>query len=357
MRILHICGSFEKGGVTAFVKNMLVLNSEFVSTHDLMVIHESNEVEAPGGATIYNMTRDLSFFKAGTFYSIFSQYEGIIIHKAHPALLIPLMRCAASKLIFQHGMTMSKGGALKKAIKGTWYSQLPRLLKAKVVCSTQYALEKARLSGIEIADSDAFITPFGIDLKRKETPKEYGAPLKSRLVVGTAGRLEEIKRFGLLLQSLMNYSGRPIELRIAGEGNLRGELEALAAKLPTAHVQVQFTGNLSDLIPFYDDLDIFVFPSHNESFGLVVVEALARNIPVAVFPDIGGALEVMEDEKNGFVMKPGKEGLKELWDKLDNNPEILSTMSQYICNTDLSVYNIIATRKTMDNLIRKMKLS
>lgn len=53
---------------------------------------------------------------------------------------------------------------------------------------------------------------------------------------------------------------------------------------------------------FYKSVDLFIFPSTEESFGVVVPEALVHGIPMAVFSDVGGAIDLVRDGENGFIL-------------------------------------------------------
>ncbi len=88
-------------------------------------------------------------------------------------------------------------------------------------------------------------------------------------------------------------SSTPFTLAIVGEGPYRRELEAL---LPDAI----FTGILTgrDLGVAYASADLFVFPSTTDTYGNVVVEAMAAGLPVAV-SDIGGPARAGEDLPDG----------------------------------------------------------
>ena len=70
-----------------------------------------------------------------------------------------------------------------------------------------------------------------------------------------------------------------VEKYVVGDGPERG---ALTAKYP----QVHFTGALrgEPLAQMYANADVFVFPSRTDTFGLVVIEALASGVPVAAYP-------------------------------------------------------------------------
>jgi len=84
---------------------------------------------------------------------------------------------------------------------------------------------------------------------------------------------------------------------MVGDGPYRKELEA---KYP----DVQFVGFKTgkELAKYYAMADVFVFPSVWETFGIVMIEAMACGTPVAAFP-APGPLDVVEDGKTGYMDK------------------------------------------------------
>ena len=68
----------------------------------------------------------------------------------------------------------------------------------------------------------------------------------------------------------------------------------LAASLQQHYPQVRWIGVLarSELAKVYAAADVFVFPSRSETFGLVMLEAMATGTPVAAYP-VDGPLEVL----------------------------------------------------------------
>ncbi len=112
------------------------------------------------------------------------------------------------------------------------------------------------------------------------------------------GRLSREKRVSMLRPILDAIPGA--NLAIVGDGPMRPQLEALFAGTRT-----KFTGYLYDqeLARAYATADIFVFPGANETFGNVVLEALASGLPV-VAPRAGGILDTMLDRETGFLFEP-----------------------------------------------------
>jgi hypothetical protein len=86
-------------------------------------------------------------------------------------------------------------------------------------------------------------------------------------------------------------------LAIVGGGPSREELEELLSGTPTV-----FTGYLQgdDLSHAYASADVFCFPSASETFGNVVLEAMASGLPV-IAPRSGGPVDHVRHGENGFL--------------------------------------------------------
>jgi glycosyltransferase involved in cell wall biosynthesis len=82
---------------------------------------------------------------------------------------------------------------------------------------------------------------------------------------------------------------------VVGDGP---DLARLKAKYP----QVRFAGFKSgaELAGYYASADVFVFPSRTDTFGLVILEALASGVPVAAYP-VRGPLDIIRHGETGFL--------------------------------------------------------
>ena len=82
---------------------------------------------------------------------------------------------------------------------------------------------------------------------------------------------------------------------IVGDGP---QLAQLKKKYPTTH----FFGAKfeKDLARHFADADVFVFPSKTDTFGLVIIEAMATGTPVAAFP-VTGPIDIIPESKAGIV--------------------------------------------------------
>ena len=117
-------------------------------------------------------------------------------------------------------------------------------------------------------------------------------------VLGFCGRLSIEKNVFLLTRIRTELMARGItnfRFLIVGHGKEEGPLRQ---QLPNA----EFTGVLrgNDLARAYANMDLFVFPSHTDTFGNVVLEALASGVPAVVTPD-GGPRYIVKDGETGSI--------------------------------------------------------
>lgn len=122
-------------------------------------------------------------------------------------------------------------------------------------------------------------------------------------VLLTVGRVAAEKNVGLALRAFEQARRHRPETRliVVGDGPARARLEA-------AHPQARFVGvqRGADLAAHYASADVFLFPSLSDTFGNVVLEALASGLPVVAF-DVAAAAEHVEDGRSGRLLAPGDE--------------------------------------------------
>lgn len=163
-----------------------------------------------------------------------------------------------------------------------------------------------------------FSTPYSVDnvslqlLAAELNPQRQ--ELRSRLgiddgapVVLFVGKLIDKKHPHLLLDAFARVSARTsCWLVLAGDGPLAGEIDSAVVQhgLETV-IRLGFV-NQSELPDVYAAADVFVLPSaHDETWGLVVNEALNFSLPVVVTDKVGCAADLVEDGRNGFVVPAG----------------------------------------------------
>jgi glycosyltransferase involved in cell wall biosynthesis len=115
-------------------------------------------------------------------------------------------------------------------------------------------------------------------------------------------RLTPQKRVHLALDALAELWRRDLRLplTIIGDGPERSALEARARTLGLG-ANVHFTGMVppSDVGRRLAEMDVMLFPSRAEGFGLTAVEALAAGVPVVACNDGGGVLDIVPEQGAG----------------------------------------------------------
>lgn len=153
------------------------------------------------------------------------------------------------------------------------------------------------------------VLPLGLDLEAfARVPRKQGdfrrrfnlspdAPL-----VGIVGRIVPIKNHQLFLQAALKVKQRLPDacFVVVGDGELRAELEAEAARLGLTDC-VKFTGWVRDVAPVYSDLDVLVISSRNEGTPVSVIEALSARCPV-VTTAVGGLPDLLDQGALGALV-------------------------------------------------------
>lgn len=131
----------------------------------------------------------------------------------------------------------------------------------------------------------------------------------------------------------------------------------LKHKLQGHESSVTFTGKIprTELISYLNKGDIFVFPSHYESFGLVCCEAMAAGKAV-IGSSEGGMAEIIEDGISGILIKPGNPDViaKTLVELIGDNAKRIrlgkaarQRISQYLAPSTVLEKQIACYRKAM----------
>jgi glycosyltransferase involved in cell wall biosynthesis len=163
---------------------------------------------------------------------------------------------------------------------------------------------RRRWIGRGFAPEKLHILPRGLDTalfnyRRREEDfwRKRGAYHPVLLYVGRVSKEKELGFLAEIYRQL-RASGTPADLAVVGEGPYRAEMQAL---IP----QAIFTGALNgeELAAAYASADLFLFPSTTDTFGNVVIEAIASGLPVFV-SDIGGPKELVSGTQ-GKVLPAG----------------------------------------------------
>jgi glycosyltransferase involved in cell wall biosynthesis len=138
-------------------------------------------------------------------------------------------------------------------------------------------------------------------LSISEAKQRMGIPVECR-VIGTAGRLDPIKRLDLFLAAARAIASTQPKVRfvIAGEGKEESRLRGVASSLGISD-RVLFLGHRDDVYDVLRAMDTFVLCSDHEGLPMALLETLYLGVPVVARP-VGGICEVIEDGVNGVLI-------------------------------------------------------
>lgn len=203
------------------------------------------------------------------------------------------------------------------------YLLLRDILKhADCLQSTSYAMAEEVRSILGKPENPVDIIPFGVNVNvfRRTHNKRHNRP-----VIGFIKSLYQIYDVPLLINAFSicykQLEKKP-ELRIYGDGPLKGDLEILAKQLGV-DADVHFMGRVSnDSIPeVLSEMDILINSSYQESFGVNILEAMACEVPV-IATDCVGPKEIMLDGETGIILK-------------DRNPETMAASMINLLGDDI----------------------
>jgi glycosyltransferase involved in cell wall biosynthesis len=245
-----------------------------------------------------------------TTYHEVKRFAPDVVHLIHPALIgIP-------------GLWM--GRRLKVPVLASFHLDLARMAHHFNIGFVEPAVDYVTKAVFNAADYSLapsrpvydYMTNIGIERvglwKRgvdaeKFNPRYRNAAMRNKLAAGHpedvlllyVGRLSNEKQIDHLKPVLEQVPG--VRLALVGDGPAREDLRALFSGLP-----VNFVGYLrgEELSQAYASADMFVFPSAMETFGLVVVEAMAAGLPV-VASRVGGVRDVVSEGLNGYSYESG----------------------------------------------------
>lgn len=180
------------------------------------------------------------------------------------------------------GIVRPKENNIVYAIKSHYISKATYYM-APEECSKQYLLHYG-------AKEDRIILyPYGSIAEEERLQKPYDASgieklrkklhIQGKKVYVSAGFFIERKNFEALIR-VFAHMPKDHVLYLIGEGPLKEAYESLIKKLKLENVFVLPYMDHKDLFRFYRACDVFVFPSHEDIYGHVIIEALSQGLPV-----------------------------------------------------------------------------
>ena len=245
-------------------------------------------------------------------YSTLNTLQAMVMAKA---LGIPVLLRAESRL------GKKQSGTLKQVTKSLFFSGLKQLVDAVLPIGSANAGYWRHFLG---EDLPQFLMPYAVDndyfqsrsceaASRREALRQELGLDPSRPVILFASKLQGRKRCGDLLEAYLDLCSEiedapdvPVPyLVIVGDGVERTALERRAKESGVSGVRFCGFRNQSELPRFFDLATVFVLPSQNEPWGLIVNEAMNSGRAVILSDDVGCQPDLVTDGVEGCVFPVG----------------------------------------------------
>ena len=216
----------------------------------------------------------------------------------NPTVIQALYYCKRKKIPF---ISWTDGTLFSERNRNFIQKFLRRLVVAKAdsyIASSTKSKEAQIYYGAD--EKKCHISYLAVDVEKYiQKPKGQG---KGKIVC--VGSLIERKGVDLLLNALAKVKSE-YSLYLAGEGEEKEQLQKHAENLQILD-KVHFLGQLKreELLEHYADSDLFVLPTREDCFALVILEAICAGLPVVCSKCADGAYDLIEEGKSGFITDP-----------------------------------------------------
>jgi len=287
-----------------FVKNFeeQIIKNEFTIAHKCVI-------SGRGKNTYEKIQKYINFFKQTIYSTLSTKYDLIYVHYIGHSLL-PLLfiknKIKKPLILNAHGSDV-----LPNTQTGKFIQKLvtPVIKKATMIVVPSNYFKDIVHNKFNIDKSKIFISPSGgIDTNLFRPFNKYKE--NNELIIGYVSRIDQGKGWDILLQAiklLIDEGHKTFKVLLIGGGSQEKQLLKMIKVLKLEN-NTTFIGKVShqDLVHYYNNMNIFVFPTIRsaESLGLVGLEAMACGIPV-IGSNIGGLKGYIKNGYNGELFEAG----------------------------------------------------
>lgn len=323
MKILYTLDSGQPGGMEYHTLDLV--NGMIQHGHKVIVLCNKGplaEMFKKTGATVYTTSLifdidPLYFFK---IINLIKQEKVDVLHAHELRAVINSIiagKLAGVKVLVTHIHTPLSHWPLSSKKRGLYTAFYSKIINVAATCEVALTPTIKKVKLLEGIRSDKIVViPNGFKAKKfdvsaydkeankKEMSQKYGFPL-NRFIFGNTSRLSANKGTDQILSAYKmlldnkQLDSKQTHLLLAGKGEMLGQAKKLCKSLGLDEF-VTFTGTFpdEDHVKLYNSIDGFVFATESEGFGLVLVEAMALNIPI-----ICSDIEVLRDVGARYVFE------------------------------------------------------
>lgn len=292
IRILHVFGALDSGGVSNFVMNTYrsidktLVQYDFALTQGASLMDE--EAKSLGARLFYCDPSKSLIDNLDQIIEEKGPFEGIHSHMYFYTGLI--LRCAKKhsipiRIAHAHNAYTGEPGSASRRMYESFMRYLIRSSATVMLGCSEKACRYV-YGDSSMKDPRVCVLPDGIDCdrfsfnesKRQEIRERYG--LNGRYVVGHVGHFNPAKNHEKILEVFCEVIKRNTNaaLLLVGDGELESKIRKKVNDLGLDE-DVVFAGAHTNVEDFYQAMDVFLFPSRYEGFGMAMIEAQANGLP------------------------------------------------------------------------------
>lgn len=155
-------------------------------------------------------------------------------------------------------------------------------------------------------------------LSKRQARRELGVD-RARFLIGWVGRISQEKGLDVLINGLRRHPVGGVSLSVIGEGPEREHLMREAEGLPP-DVDVRWHGRIESASRLFRAFDAFVLSSRSEGTPMVLLEAMAAEVPV-IATAVGGVPDVVSANEAWLIPPESPEALSDAVAEVRSNPE------------------------------------
>ncbi len=288
MRVLHIGLSCFPGGIESFAKNYESELSKHGIVFDFVDIYGdgiafSDEFILRGSRifTLPNYKKN-PLTARKKLIEIVRNYQNVHIHLLSAAGMFPVKVCEQAKVIpVVHSHNTGTVGILRNTLHNINVNTLRKTASIKTACSNEAGVWMWGDSDFQVIPNAINVEKFRFNQKTREQIRNENGCSEKTLVVGFVGRISEQKNplFAVDVFEELRKKHPDSELWMIGNGNLFDKLKS-AVKERNLNQLVKLMGRRDDVPQMMQAMDVLIFPSAFEGFGIAAIEAQASGLPV-----------------------------------------------------------------------------
>lgn len=320
IHVVHGVLSLDLGGLERLVLDLIKTGRDKGYRNSVVCLDRPGllaQAAAALGAEVHCLGKESERSLAtGRAAELFDLIKPDVLHTHQIGALWHLGRAARARGVAivhtEHSDHVGLARGWRGKLKSRWWWYAAGRLAQRFCCVSEDIARSARRWGTVRSDK-LVVIPNGVDTDLYAAAKQRAGirhalaiPEDAR-VIGTVGRLNEVKRQDLLVRAFARVHAQRagIWLLLVGEGPERSRLEHLANELGIFGRTV-FTGYQSRTEHFLSAMDVFALSSRHEGLPLALLEAWAAGLPV-VSSAVGGIPRVVEDGRSGLLFESGNE--------------------------------------------------